>query len=188
MSGIRKPDAEYLKNDSEVYGIDVMMKAFAASPGSKNFEHTAFGVSYPENWQLTGDRNSSVTIFPQGGASAESVAYGVILSGFQPGRGGDKLDEAMRQLVESVRGTNPDLRPAGNTVDLTINGKPAKGLELLGTSAVTENDKPIPERVRLVALPGKGKLILYMVFVAPDADFDALRPTFDRITRSFVVR
>jgi len=30
--------------------------------------------------------------------------------------------------------------------------------------------------------------VLYLVFVAPDADFDALRPTFDHILRSFSVR
>jgi hypothetical protein len=181
-------EAETAPQETHISVKRLSAKEFAASPGSKNFEHSAFRVSYPENWQFTGDRNSSVTIFPHGGASGESVAYGVILSGFQPGRGGDQLDEAMRQLVQSVQGTNPDLRPAGNTVDVSVNGKAAKSLELLGTSAVTENGKPIPERVRLVALSGNGKLILYMAFVAPDGDFDALRPTFDRITRSFTAR
>jgi beta-barrel assembly-enhancing protease len=181
-------EAETAAQETHVFLKRLSAQEFAANATSKDFEHSAFRVSYPENWQLSGDRNSSVTIFPKGGASAESVAYGAILSGFQPDRGGDKLDEAMRQLVESVRGTNPDLRPAGNTVDLTVSGKPAKSLELLGTSAVTENNKPIPERVRLVALPAKEKSILYLVFVAPDADFDALRPAFDRITRGFAVR
>jgi hypothetical protein len=31
-------------------------------------------------------------------------------------------------------------------------------------------------------------VVLYMVFVAPDADFDSMRPTFDRIMRSFTAR
>lgn len=63
-----------------------------------------------------------------------------------------------------------------------------KSVEMLGSSAIKEKRQPIPERIRLVAIQGKGTLILYMVFIAPDADFDGLRPTFDRILRSFTVR
>jgi beta-barrel assembly-enhancing protease len=112
----------------------------------------------------------------------------VIISGFSPGRGGKDLGEGMRQLISSIRDTNPSLRPAGNPVNITVGGKAAKSVEMLGSSAIRENGKPIPERIRLVALQGKGNLVLYMVFVGPDADFDALRPTFDRIMRSFAAR
>jgi hypothetical protein len=59
---------------------------------------------------------------------------------------------------------------------------------MLGNSAIHEKNQAIPERIRLVALPGKGNIVLYMVFVAPDADFDRLRPTFDRMMRSFTAR
>jgi hypothetical protein len=44
------------------------------------------------------------------------------------------------------------------------------------------------ERIRLVAVQAKGSLILYLVFVAPDTDFDLMRPAFDRILRSFAPR
>ena len=66
--------------------------------------------------------------------------------------------------------------------------KPGKTVEMLGASAIYEGNQPIPERLRLVALHGKGGVVLYLVFVAPDVDFDTLRPTFDRILRSFTVR
>lgn len=59
---------------------------------------------------------------------------------------------------------------------------------MLGNSAIQEKGQPIPERIRLVAVQEKGSLILYMVFIAPGADFDGLRPTFGRILRSFTVR
>jgi hypothetical protein len=65
---------------------------------------------------------------------------------------------------------------------------PAKSVEMLGASTIYEGNQPIPERIRLVALHGKGGVVLYLVFVAPDADFDALRPRFDRILRGFSVR
>jgi len=99
-----------------------------------------------------------------------------------------KLDEAMRQLVGSVQDTNPGLRATGNPVNISVGGRAAKSMEMLGKSVIRVNGEPIAERIRLVALQGKGSLVLYMAFVAPDADFDSMRPTFDRIMRSFAAR
>src|SRR5580692_9587866 len=50
-----------------------------ASPSITTFNHAAFQVSYPDNWQLAGDERSSLNIFPKGGAVANSIAYGIIL-------------------------------------------------------------------------------------------------------------
>jgi len=152
------------------------------------YEHGAFLVDYPADWQVTGDRNTALTIYPKGATSAETVAYGTILSAFTPGRGGNNLEEATRHIVASMRDTNPGLRQAGNPVSISVNGRPAKSVELVGTSAVRENNQPLPERIRLVALQGKNGIVLYMVFIAPGPDFDSLRPVFDRIMRSFVLR
>jgi hypothetical protein len=160
---------------------------FAASQNLRSFEHSAYRLSYPDNWQLKGDARSSVTIFPKGGASEESIAYGLIVSGFQPSRS-SRLEDAMRELVQSVQSTNPGMKPAGNAVDVVVNGRAAKSVEFLGTSAVQENNQPIAERVRLVGVRGKGSVVLYMVFVAPDADFKPLQSAFDQVAGSFQVR
>jgi hypothetical protein len=37
---------------------------------------------------------------------------------------------------------------------------PAKSIEMLGASTVYEGNQPIPERIRLVALHGKGGVVL----------------------------
>ncbi|HMK23167.1 MAG TPA: hypothetical protein VK466_12600, partial [Terriglobales bacterium] len=71
--------------------------------------------------------------------------------------------------------------------NLTVGGRSAKAVELLGESAIREHDEPIAERIRLVAVQSRSSAVLYLVFVAPDADFDSLRSTFDRIVRSFAV-
>jgi hypothetical protein len=159
-----------------------------AAPTLTTFDHAAFQVGYPANWQLSGDERSSVNIFPKGGVASNSIAYGIILSGFKPGRGGDQLDEGMRQLVQSIQQTNPDLRPIGSPVSVSVDRKPAKAVELQGTSSVLENGKPLPERVRVVALKGKSGLLLYALMVAPEADFDTLRPAFDRILNTYRLR
>ncbi len=159
-----------------------------AAGNFENYDHGAFRVSYPGNWQRMGNPNSSLTIYPKGGANSTAVCYGTIISGFTPNSRAKQLDDATRQLMGDIRDTNPGLRPTGNPVNITVGGRAVKSVEMLGKSAIHENGEAIPERIRLVALQGKGNLVLYMVFIAPDADFDSLRPTFDRIMRSFTSR
>jgi hypothetical protein len=154
----------------------------------ENYDHGTFRVSYPASWQVAGNPSSALTIYPKGGANVDSVAYGTIISGFTPSRGGKDVDQAMRELLIATRDTNPGLRATGHPVNITVSGRPAKSVELLGKSAIREKDEPIVERIRMVALQGNQGLVLYLVFVAPDADFDTMRPTFDRIMRSFTAR
>jgi len=158
-----------------------------ASNDFTSYEHGAFRVSYPSNWHLKGDRNTALTLYPTGGASTETVTYGAILSGFAP-RNAKNLDDATRQLLSSVQDTNPNLRVIGQPANTTVNGKPARSVELLGNSSIRENGEPIPERLRLMTVRGKGNLVVYKIFIAPNVDFDALAPVFDRIENSFVLR
>jgi 4'-phosphopantetheinyl transferase EntD len=44
------------------------------------------------------------------------------------------------------------------------------------------------ERVHLVALLGRSNIVLYIAFVAPEADFKAIQPTFDRVLDTLQVR
>jgi len=149
------------------------------------YDRGVFRLTYPSNWQVSGNPNSSLMLYPPGGADLQTVSYGAIISGFTPSKGGKDLDEAMRQLISATRDTNPKLRQSGNPVNLTVGGRAAKVVEMLGESEIRENDQPIPERIRLVGVQTKSGTVLYLLFVAPDADFDLLRPTFDRILRSF---
>ncbi|HZS95207.1 MAG TPA: hypothetical protein VFA40_00400 [Terriglobales bacterium] len=68
------------------------------------------------------------------------------------------------------------MRQTGNAKDLTVGGRSAKSVEPLGNSVIREKGQPVPERIRFVAVQAKGSLILYLVFVAPDTDFDLMRP------------
>lgn len=158
-----------------------------ASQDFKTYEHGAFRVSYPGNWQVKDDRNTALTLYPPGGASAETVAYGAILSGFTP-TGSRDLGGATGELLSSMQDTNPGLNVIGRGANISLNGRPAKSVELLGSSAIQENGQAIPERLRLVALKGKGNLVRYMIFVAPNEDFDALDPAFERMMNSFVLK
>jgi len=44
------------------------------------------------------------------------------------------------------------------------------------------------ERDWLVTVPGRQGNLIYLVFIAPDADFNTLRPTFDQMLRSLRIK
>jgi len=159
-----------------------------ASPSFKTFQHAAYSVSYPQNWELTGDPNSSLTIFPSGGAANGAVAYGVMISGFRPKNQSKDLDSGLRELMTDVEMANPSLRVANSPQALTLQGRAARRLDWFGTSAVQEDGKPFTERVRLVAVQAKSGEILYLIFVAPEPDFQPLWPTYEKIMNSFTPR
>ena len=175
----------------EQLGLDFGLHRLSAEqfePGNFTaYDRGAFRVSIPGKWKLSGNLSSAVTVYPEGGADFQTVSYGAIISAFTPLRAGKDLNEGMGELIRSIRDTNPKLRAATNLMNLTVGGRAAKAIEMLGESAIKENDEPLGERIRLVAVQSKSSAVLYLVFVAPDADFDSLRPTFDRILRSFAL-
>ena len=157
----------------------------------KTFDHSAFRVSYPDNWEVFGDANSALTIAPRAGVSQNAVAYGVILNGFQPEKGQfkDTLDEDTHQLINSLRQANPDLRVIGHDENITVNRVAGKSLEMVGPSPVQDSSgRGVREHDWLVAVERSDGELLYMVFIAPEQDFQSLRPTFENMVRSFQVR
>ena len=157
------------------------------SGSMQTLNHSAFQMQYPQNWQVFGDQNSAVTIAPQAGLTQNAVAYGVIVNAFQPES--NTIDGAMHELEQSLRQSNPDLRLVGHDEAITINGQQGRSVDLLGSSPVMDkNNKAEKERDWLVVLPSSNNNVIYLVFIAPDRDFDRLRPTFEQMLRSFQLR
>ncbi len=152
------------------------------------FRHQGYRLTYPDNWKVYGDSGSIVTIAPQGGiqpdASGQSqVAYGVIVDGFQPDQG-SSLAEATRQLVERLRQSNTQLREIGSAESIQVDGKDARSVELESISPLGTSAKPVTERDWLVTVERPGGDLYYLVFIAPDPDYRALRPAFSNILDS----
>jgi len=165
--------------------------AVQAEPSSslRQFQHSAYSIQYPENWQITGDTNSAVTIAPPSGITQNGVAYGVIIDGFQPEKS-SSLDAATHELIIRLKQGNPELKQVGSDQDLKVNGVAAKSVELLGVSPLADSSgKPERERDWLVALPASdGKQVLYAVFVAPDSQSGKARATFESMLRTLHLR
>ncbi len=153
-----------------------------------SFRHDVYDISYPDNWQVYGDRSSNVTFAPQEGVSQNAVAFGAIIQEFQPESASDSLDQASHELVASLRQSNADLRQIGHDENIRINGLPGKSIAMLGTSPLQRNGQAVAERDWLVTVKQRNGDLLYMVFVSPDPDFRSLQPAFQQMLNSLRLR
>jgi hypothetical protein len=116
------------------------------------------------------------------------VAYGAIVSGFQPKSKGKDLDLAFQELQNDIRESNPELQLFNSPQALTLNGRAARKVDFTGASAIHESGQPLKERVQLVAVQGKSGEVIYLVLVSPEADLNFMSPIFDHILNSFSLR
>jgi len=126
-------------------------------------------------------------IAPQAGVVDNGLAYGVVINGYQPQQA-NSLDQAVQELVQGMSQDNPGLRANGSPQRVRVNGVEGRSLDLTGNSPLSDNGKPARERDWLVALPRQDGSLFYCVFVAPDRDFNALRPTFERMLKSLQIQ
>ena len=144
----------------------------------------AFSIQRPSNWQARQDQQESgVTIAPEAGVSQTGIAYGTMISVFQPQNAGN-LGDAVQELVSGLAQQNAGLRVTSSR-NITVNGVRAKSVDLKGQSPIGSDGRPLQEHDWLVALPYQQNRVIYLVFIAPERDFSRLRPTFEQMLRSF---
>ncbi len=155
----------------------------------RSFRHSEYQISYPENWQVLGDQDSAVTIAPPNGVSQNAVAYGIMVNDFSPEDARANLDQATHDLLESLRQSNQGLREIGHDEDIRVNGLAGKSVDLIGTSPLKDSSgHTVQERDWLVTFKRGENSLLYLVFIAPDRDFERLRPTFEQVLKSLQLR
>jgi cyclase len=144
----------------------------------------AFTIEYPSNWQPSQDQQGGgVTIAPQAGVGQGAIAYGTMISAFQPQQA-KTMDDAVNELVSGLAQQNPGLR-ASASHDITVNGTQAKSVDLVGQSPLGSKGQPLQEHDWLVAMPYQQNSVVYLVFISPERDFSKLRPTFEHMLKTF---
>ena len=166
---------------------------YSANSNFQQLNHSDFALGYPSNWQVYGDSQSAVTIAPQNGVGKDSndqgaVAVGVIIDRYEPEQGGN-LDQATRDLIASLRQSNPDLRQVGNGETIRVNGVSGRSTDLIGASPIRDsNGRAQRERDWLITIGHQDGTLLYLVFIAPQNQFDRLRPTYEQMLRTLKLR
>jgi hypothetical protein len=157
--------------------------------GVQTFNHGAYQVQYPASWSVvSGDRTSDVVIAPRNGVVQDAIAYGVLIREHEPEQPND-ADAAMHELQQQLLQSNPGLRVIGHDEPIIVNGVRGRSVDLLGSSPLQDSSgRPLRERDWLVALPEHAGRVRYLVFVAPDSEFDRYRPTFEQMLRSLHLR
>jgi Zn-dependent protease with chaperone function len=162
---------------------------YAPSSSFQQFNHSAFTVDYPSDWRVYGDEQSAVTIAPDNGVQRDAngqsaVAVGVIIDRFEPEQTSN-FDQATHDLIASLRQSNPDLREIGNDEGIRVNGVQGRSADLIGNSPLRDSSgRPEKERDWLVSMQRQDGMLLYLVFIAPQNQFDRLRPTFEQMLRT----
>jgi hypothetical protein len=154
----------------------------------KPLQHPAFTIQYPDNWQTSGDPNSSITIAPQACMGQSALACGAVISGLQS-ESPTSVDDATQQLVQGMEQSNPGLKAAGSPQSVQVNGVQGRAVDLTGPSPVQNNGKPVTEHDRLVVVPTKqGNGLVSLVFVAPDNAQSQLQPAYQKMLQSLQVK
>jgi hypothetical protein len=143
-------------------------------------EQNSFSISYPANWRAYGGGDSTVTIAPEAGVTQGAIAYGVVISPL-PERNYSSLEVATDDLIRTLQQSNPGLRKDSNAQRMTVAGQTGMSVELTGTSPIQRNGQPEPERDWLVTVPRPQGGAMSLLFIAPEDEFEQLRPAYQKM-------
>jgi Zn-dependent protease with chaperone function len=146
-----------------------------------------FRIAHPEDWQVFSPRRKGegVTIAPHAAVAGDEIGYGVVINGFAPKQGQRlNLDQVTAALVRQYAG-NGGSQVLGNPETLQVAGVEGRSVALQSASPFPDaGGQPQKERDWLVTIPTPDGAVVGFVFVAPQAQFDRFRPTFESMLSS----
>jgi Zn-dependent protease with chaperone function len=172
-------------------GVRLNKAALGLNDRMVSYQGSGFSISYPSSWQKGEGQNGSVAFVPPNGAGQAGIAYGAIVDGvrFQtPVRDSGTLSQATTAIARQVSEQNGGLKQASDLATLTVGGQPANAIELRGRSPVADGGSVLAERDLLVTVARPDGAVNFMVFVAPEQDYEVLKPLFSSMIQSFKVR
>jgi beta-barrel assembly-enhancing protease len=157
---------------------------------SSNFQLIDLGVmkiARPENWDIfpPKQQGQSLTIAPREGITSTGVGYGVVINGVAPHNKQATIDQVTEAIVRAIEGTSGETRAVGNPTDIRVAGTRGRTVHLQSTSDFPgANGEEQKERDQLVTIPRPDGTVIYLVFVAPESEYQQLSPTFEKMLQS----
>ena len=148
-------------------------------------------IQHPENWPVTlpEQKGQFVTVAPPEGVAGGGVGYGVLLNGAAGPRGQQpNIDEMTMALIKQIQESN-ELVPLGNPEPITVGAKEGRSTFLRSPSPFPDaQGQPQLERDWLVTVPQSDGSMVFMIFVAPEPDFNHLKPMYEAMIKSVQFR
>ncbi|HEY7162247.1 MAG TPA: M48 family metalloprotease, partial [Acidobacteriota bacterium] len=143
-------------------------------------------INHPENWQVTlpEQEGQFVSIAPEKGMTNRGVGYGVLLNGAMGPGGRMNLDQINSMLIQKIS-DRTQLKQMGDAQPITVAGVEGRSTMLESPSIFPDaNGGPQLEKDWLITLPRNDGAIIFMIFLAPTAQFDQFKPTFEAMLKT----
>ena len=147
-------------------------------------------IAHPENWPaaLPEQRGQFVTIAPKEGVSNSGVGYGVLLNGVGAPPERMSIDDMTAAIIQQI-GQSNEMEQVGKSEPITVGGKEGRSTVLRSPSPFPNaNGDPQLERDWVVTVPQADGSLIFMIFIAPEADFPQLQPTYEAMLKSIQFR
>jgi hypothetical protein len=157
---------------------------------SSNLEIVNLGpikIGRPENWEIIPpkQRGQSLTIAPRDGVVHNGVGYGVVINGVSLKNRQATIDQVTDAIVRAIEGSSDKTRAVGIATDVEVAGVRGRTVHLQSTSPFPNADgQAQKERDQLVTIPRPDGTVIYLVFVAPESDYQSLSATFEKMLKS----
>jgi hypothetical protein len=151
----------------------------------RSYRGRSFSLQYPDNWQVSADRQAkAVTIAPAAGvvespAGRGLIGYGLEVDYYSPSAGPVELNRDTQELIRRLKQTNPDTRIGRETRSVQVDGQPALLSTLYSRSPYRGE-----QEMDVLATVARPEGLFYVVFIAPESLFDQVQPTFENVLRS----
>lgn len=144
-------------------------------------------ISRPDNWLVAMPRQQgdSLTIAPQAGVAGSAVGYGVVINGVMPPNGQQmSIDQMTTRLIKDMESSG-GVQSVGKPQAITINGVQGRAVTMQSQSPFrSPSGKPQTERDWMVTVPQRDGSVIFMVFVAPEAEFSLFEPSYQAMLKS----
>jgi predicted Zn-dependent protease len=169
---------------SRVAASNAPSTAPAPSAQVRQFRSRTVSLQYPANWQAFGDGTSAVVaLAPQEGLVRNqrggiSLGFGTVMSYYRPASGRLELAASTQELIRDLASVNPNLRVAGPSREVAVDGSPGLLTTLSGLSPYGGEETNV-----LLTVP-RPQGLFYMVFVTPSSRFEQFQGSFQQMLQS----
>ncbi|UWZ82620.1 M48 family metalloprotease [Occallatibacter riparius] len=144
-------------------------------------------IAHPENWNVIAPKKQgqSITIAPAAAVAGDGVGYGVVINGAAPKQQGMSIDALTDELVNTFQSGQAGMKKIGSTRTVQVAGVTGRSVQMQSPSPIPDaNGKPQNERDQLVTVPQPDGSVIFLVFVAPESQFEQLHSAFNKILSS----